>query len=157
MAVLAVAARDLRRLNQDGKTTVQLNNVPKTYTRQDVKDMLDDASFSGKYNFLYWPRDFKTKSGLGSVFVNMVTPELAQDVSEFFDGFSGWKVQSENVCQAVWATPYQGLQEHIDRYMNSPLMHPDVPAGFKPMLFEDGVEQPWPAPTRNSADRADSQ
>ena len=32
-----------------------------------------------------------------------------------------------------WSHPYQGLDAHIERYRNSPVMHEDVPDEYKPM------------------------
>lgn len=130
------------------KTTVMLKNIPNDYKRGDVKEMLDEANFSAKYDFLYVPRDFQRKAGLGYAFVNMVDPEAAREIRKHFEGYSSWKMASQKVCETAWGHPHQGLDAHIQRYRDSPLMHPDVQQDFKPMLFKDGVEIEWPDPSR---------
>lgn len=36
----------------------------------------------------------------------------------------------------------------MERYQNSPVMHPDVPDEWKPALFVQGVRVDFPAPTK---------
>ena len=41
----------------------------------------------------------------------------------------------------------QGLKAHIRRWRNSPVMHPNVPDLFKPVMFKKGSRVPFPRPT----------
>merc|ERR1711865_250110 len=92
--------------------------------------------------------DFKTKASLGYAFVNFLSSAIADRCMKVFDGFSKWAIPSRKVCGVSWSGPHQGLEAHVDRYRNSPVMHPDVPDNFKPVLLKDGVRLNFPVPTR---------
>lgn len=131
-----------------GRTTVMLRNLPNDYTRNMLLKLLDDEGFRGCYNFVYLPMDFKRMAGLGYAFVNMETHEDATRVWRHFAGFQQWTLQSMKVCEVAWGEPLQGLEAHIDRYRNSPVMHEDVPEEFKPVLFSSGERTAFPGPTK---------
>jgi hypothetical protein len=112
-------------------------------------NMLDEEGFAGKYSFVYLPIDFKTHSGLGYAFVDLVSPRDTEQLRQHFEGFSKWCLQSDKVCSVSWSHPeQQGLSAHIKRYRNSPVMHGSVPEDWKPVLFADGQQVPFPLPTR---------
>mmetsp|Transcript_132696 Transcript_132696/g.322448 ORF Transcript_132696/g.322448 Transcript_132696/m.322448 type:complete len:1090 (-) Transcript_132696:15-3284(-) len=135
--------------NEEGsRTTVMLRNLPNDYTRNMLLKLLDDEGFNCKYNFVYLPVDFKRMAGLGYAFVNMDKHEYAQEIWKHFDGFNRWTLSSPKVCQVAWGEPLQGLEAHIERYRNSPVMHPDVDEMFKPVVFKNGQRQTFPAPTK---------
>merc|ERR1711939_809901 len=92
--------------------------------------------------------DFSKNACLGYAFVNFVSGTAAKDAKKCLDGFKQWKVQSSKVCQACWGEPLQGLDSHVERYRNSPVMHSSVPEEFKPIMFRDGVQVTFPAPTK---------
>jgi len=129
-------------------TTVMLRNVPNNYSRAMVLDMLDGEGFGGLYDFLYLPMDFNSRACLGYAFVNLVSPGVVQRFWKHFDGFSNWMLPSRKVCRVGWAGPHQGLDAHVNRYLNSPVMHDTVPDEFKPVLFQDGVRIQFPGPTK---------
>lgn len=129
-------------------TTVMFRNLPNDYTRANFLQLLDESGFIGCYDFVYLPIDFTRKAGLGYAFVNMVTPEDAQRAKKDLQGYSNWSVSSQKVLQVTWSTPLQGLNANIQRYRNSPIMHPEVPEEYKPLLFSGGHPVPFPAPTR---------
>jgi len=137
-----------KRLSEDEFTTVMLRNLPNDYTRQMLLDLLDTSGFYGLYDFVYLPIDFKRKAGLGYAFVNMVTHKDALRIKDELDGFSKWAVSSQKVCQVAWGDPLQGLEDHIERYRNSPVMHEDVPDVFRPVLFKGGCRMEFPKSTR---------
>eukprot|EP00425_Heterocapsa_triquetra_P002770 CAMPEP_0195052972 /NCGR_PEP_ID=MMETSP0448-20130528/2256_1 /TAXON_ID=66468 /ORGANISM="Heterocapsa triquestra, Strain CCMP 448" /LENGTH=522 /DNA_ID=CAMNT_0040082209 /DNA_START=83 /DNA_END=1651 /DNA_ORIENTATION=- len=129
-------------------TTVMLRNLPNNYSRPKVIEMLDREGFAKRYDFLYLPIDFKTRACLGYAFVNLVSTE---DVPRFwnkFNGFSKWALPSKKVCGVTWSGPHQGLQAHMERYRNSPVMHSTVPEHYKPVIFKDGVQTVFPLPTK---------
>jgi len=113
-----------------------------------VLDLLDREGFAARYDFVYLPVDFRRLAGLGYVFVNFVTTEDAAWAKLHFQGFDRWEVASPKVCEMSWSEPLQGLDAHIDRYRTSPVMHEDVPEKYKPVYLQDGVRQPFPAPTK---------
>lgn len=130
------------------RTTVMLRNMPNNYTRDMLLDLVNSMGFTGCYDFAYLPVDFKSQAGLGYAFINFVSTAEAQRCFECFEGFSEWRVPSEKVCTVTWGSPYQGLEAHIERYQNSPVMHQSIPDEWKPVLLEDGVRVTFPAPTK---------
>merc|ERR1719261_1962055 len=130
------------------RTTVMLRNMPNNYTRDMLLDLVNSMGFTGCYDFAYLPVDFKSQAGLGYAFINFVSTAEAQRCFERFEGFSDWRVPSEKVCTVTWGSPYQGLEAHIERYQNSPVMHHSIPDEWKPVLLEDGVRVVFPAPTK---------
>merc|ERR1719420_1373718 len=97
--------------------------------------------------------DFKQKAGLGYAFVNLIDHATAETFRQHFlssglSGSSGCSVQGERFCDVTWCESLQGVETHIDRYRNSPVMHSSVPDEFKPALFEDGRRVDFPPPTK---------
>jgi hypothetical protein len=133
---------------QEWRTTVMLRNMPNNYTRDMLLELVNSMGFSGCYDFAYLPVDFKSQAGLGYAFINFVSTSEAQRCFDCFEGFSGWKVPSEKVCTVTWGSPYQGLEAHIERYQNSPVMHHSIPDEWKPVLVQQGERIPFPAPTK---------
>ncbi|CAK9018992.1 unnamed protein product [Durusdinium trenchii] len=126
-----------------------IRNLPNNYGRNDVVTLLDEQGFKAKYDFVYLPIDFKNSSGLGYAFVNMVSHEDALEVMNKLGGFKDWKVPSQKVCEVAWGNPeQQGLDFHIGRYRNSPVMHNSVKEEFKPLIFQNGTPIPFPEPTK---------
>jgi len=130
------------------RTTVMLRNLPNNYTREMLLAMLDAEGFLGKYDFTYLPIDFKTQACLGYAFVNLASPDIVQQFWAAFDGYSKWVLPSKKVCGVTWSGPHQGREAHVDRYRNSPVMHPMVPEPYKPLVFEDGQRVPFPTSTK---------
>mmetsp|Transcript_27611 Transcript_27611/g.47949 ORF Transcript_27611/g.47949 Transcript_27611/m.47949 type:complete len:466 (+) Transcript_27611:69-1466(+) len=129
-------------------TTVMLRNIPNNMTRDQLDKLLKSHGFEGLYDFLYLPWDFHRLAGLGYAFVNFETHEYAQWAIEHFQGFAEWGFASDKVCEVCWSSPHQGLQAHVERYRNSPVMHADVPEKYKPLLFINGHRTPFPPPTK---------
>jgi len=113
-----------------------------------LKEMLDYEGFDGYYDFLYLPMDFRNHVNIGYAFVNCLDPQTARHLRESFQGFDRWAIQSSKVCEVSWSHPQQGLAQHIERYRNSPVMHESMPIEYKPRLFQNGREVPFPRPTK---------
>jgi len=131
---------------ENGYTTIVIKNLPEKCTNKTIITLLDQFGFAGKYDFLYAPTDFRNYSAFGYAFVNMVSHEMGQVVIDVLDGFlmSGRK----DSLSVDWSMPHQGHAVHVKRYQNSPVMHPSVPNQYKPMIFRNGVQQIFPAPTK---------
>jgi len=129
-------------------TTLMLRNIPNNYNREMVLELLDAEGFLGSYDFVYLPMDFHRMAGLGYAFVNLVDHDTAERVKSHFEGFANWKLASQKVCEVSWGEPLQGLEAHIERYRNSPVMHEDVPDKYKPVLYENGKRIEFPPPTK---------
>lgn len=130
------------------QTSVMMRNLPNNYTRQMLEDLINEHGFTGRFDLLYLPVDFKTESGLGYAFVNLVSYEAAADFRQHFQGFSEWAMLSEKVCEVTWSDVLQGLHAHVERYRNSPVMHESVPDQFKPALYKEGTRVDFPAPNK---------
>merc|ERR1719326_552410 len=92
--------------------------------------------------------DFRSGVNIGYAFVNGADPAVAARLRSVFEGFDRWALQSPKVCQVSWSHPQQGFAEHVERYRNSPVMHESVPLEYKPRIFQNGQEVPFPAPTQ---------
>lgn len=129
------------------RTTVMLRNIPSGCTRAQLLELLDSSGFSSRYDFAYLPMDFTHGVGLGYAFVNMVTSEDAVRLQCCFTGFKDWIIPSDCVCEASWSNVRQGLEQHIARYRNSPVLHPSVCDEYKPISFKNGERVAFPPPT----------
>jgi hypothetical protein len=129
-------------------TTAMLRNLPCGFTRDALLEILDTEGFTGMYDFVYVPIDFKRGLCKGYAFVNMTAVEHLQRLVEVFHGYSQWhNCTSTKVCQAS-VSHTQGLKANIERYRNSPVMGDAVPDIFKPALFVGKREIPFPKPTK---------
>lgn len=131
-----------------GQTTVMLRNLPKTLGRNDFVDLLKREGFQGRFDFVYVPADYKHHVSFGYAFVNFSTMEDAELAMRHFEGFQNWPVESDKQCSAMWSDKHQGLEAHIESFRNSPVMHPDVPQEYRPVIYDRRGEQlPFPSPT----------
>jgi len=142
-------ARLSSELPEEERTTVMLRNLPNNYTRAMVLNLLDDEGFKGKYDFFYLPIDFKTNACLGYAFINLTCSSMVPGFWKVFEGFSRWALPSRKVCGVTWSGPHQGLEAHVARYRQSPVMHPSVPEECQPLIFVSGQRVPFPAPSRD--------
>lgn len=133
---------------KEARTTIMMRDIPNSYSTSRLIELFDTAGFQGTYDFVYLPIDFRTKMSLGYAFVNFVDSGVAQQFMICFEGFSSWHFSSPKVCNVSWSVPNQGLEEHVERYRNSPIMHEGVPDEFKPRLYEGGVRVAFPGPTK---------
>jgi len=129
-------------------TTVMFRNLPKNLTQVAVLETLENQGFSTVFDFVYLPVDFQKMVSFGYAVVNFVTHEAAERAMRHFTGFTAWPMPSRKACTTVWNTPCQGIAAHVERYRDSPLMHPDVAQEFKPMLFSHGCPLSFPLPTK---------
>jgi hypothetical protein len=130
-------------------TTVMLRNIPNNVTRAGLLDLLMCKGFpTTSFNFVYLLMDFKRDANLGYAFVDLVCAQEAHRFFQVFQGFQGWGLASGKVGQVCWGNPLQGVDEYVERYRNSPVMHSSVPDEHKPMLFRNGVRVQFPGPTK---------
>jgi len=144
----APAAAEVSMLPPNELTTVMLRNVPSNHTRGMLLELLNKRGFEGCYDFVYLPMDFRNGVNLGYAFVNSVTHEDAARLTESLQNYIEWVADGSKVCEVSWAHPHQGLKEHVERYRNSPVMHASMPEEYKPMVFRNGQQIPFPMPTK---------
>jgi len=135
-------------LDNEARTTVMMRDIPNSYSASGLIELFDAAGFWGTYDFVYLPIDFRTNMSLGYAFVNFVSSRDAQQFMMCFDGFCNWHFCSPKICKVFWSDPNQGLEEHVERYRNSPVMHENVPDDFKPRLYQGGMRVAFPEPTK---------
>jgi len=130
-------------------TTVMMRSVPRCYTRDMLFGLFENFGFSEDVDFLYVPTDFATGANQAHAYVNLVSPLKAAEFVDTFNGFSRWwRSWCVEVCEVGWSCFEQGLQENVERYRNSPVMHPTVPDIFRPAIYDGGLRQCFPPPTR---------
>jgi len=129
-------------------TTVMIRNVPLSYTCDRLIDLLESMGFSKWVDFVYVPIKRTETLGVGYAFLNLTSPERAEEFMLAFEGFDGWASSfSKTACSMRWSN-CQGLSENVSRYRNSPMMSEEVPAFYKPVLLKDGVRIEFPKPTK---------
>eukprot|EP00445_Apocalathium_hangoei_P066967 CAMPEP_0204123914 /NCGR_PEP_ID=MMETSP0361-20130328/9550_1 /ASSEMBLY_ACC=CAM_ASM_000343 /TAXON_ID=268821 /ORGANISM="Scrippsiella Hangoei, Strain SHTV-5" /LENGTH=400 /DNA_ID=CAMNT_0051075417 /DNA_START=49 /DNA_END=1248 /DNA_ORIENTATION=+ len=132
---------------EDLRTTVMMRNVPSNYTRDRLRELLDAEGFFGRYDFMYFPTDFRTASALGFAFVNLASPADATRFRAHFGGFRQWAARTSKVCNVSWASAdQQGLEANIERYRNSSVMHGSVADEHRPLYLVNGVPEVVAAP-----------
>jgi len=128
-------------------TTVLLKNIPEEYTREMLVDTLNSEGFAGLFDFVYAPINFGSRTSFGYAFINLLTPEDADQFFTTFESFDKWTVESARRAEVDWSDR-QGLESLVDRYRNSPLMHAKVPDEAKPIVLKNGIREAFPAPTQ---------
>jgi hypothetical protein len=121
------------------RTTLVLRKLPKNVTRTSLLEMLDTAGLKGLYDFVYLPMDFKKGKVFGYAIINFITNHTAEQASFHFEG-AGVNID--------WSDSHQGFEELIQRYRDSPIMHPSMPEVSKPLIFSKGLVVPFPGPTK---------
>ncbi|CAK0830188.1 unnamed protein product [Prorocentrum cordatum] len=132
-------------LSSDQRTTVMMRNLPTTFTRARLIDLLNSKGFSGQFDLIYLPIDFGSACNLGYAFVNMTTHQQALHFWKVFHGFAAWTALGcRKVCAVCWGA-VQGLRANVARYRNCPIMCKHaVPDDYKPALFQSGMQIPFP-------------
>jgi hypothetical protein len=113
-----------------------------------ITTLLNAEGFQRLYDFVYMPMNLRTMASFGYVFVNLISPVVADQCRSVFQGLTRWEVESDRVCDVLWSAEQQGLEANIERYRNSPVMHEMVPEECKPVLLSNGVRVAFPHPTK---------
>lgn len=127
------------------RTTVMLRNLPLDLIRDVFLRQLDAAGFACRYGFVYLPRDFTRRRGLGYALVGASSPEVALDMLYQLQGHDP---DGQGAWQVSWSEPNRSVAEHVERYRNSPVMHASMPDEYKPIIFFNGLRMPFPPPTK---------
>jgi len=130
------------------RTTLVLKNLPFICPNTTLVELLDSHGLHGLYDLLYVPTNFRTWQSYGYAFVNWVSQDSAVEAMLRLDGYTGWTTAERGALEIDWCDAAQGLEVHLQRFRDSPVMHPSVPDGYKPMFFRNGVRQHFPRPTK---------
>merc|ERR1712048_9148 len=112
-----------------------------------VMDMLWSEGFADHVTFLYLPMNMRSSGNFGYAFVDFDCANVAEQCKEKLDGFMGWGELSEIGMEVAWSET-QGLEAHVQRYRDSPLMHDSLEDELKPVIFKNGVRVAFPPPTK---------
>jgi len=136
-----------------GRCSIILKNIPEGCDRSMLLEALQAEKYLNSVNFLYLPMAFdrQDSASFRYAFITFTKPERAQHFLEHFSGFMNWGQALPNLgggCVVEWCA-LQGVDAHIGRYRNSPMMHPSVEDQFKPILLHNGRRLPFSLPTTN--------
>jgi len=124
-----------------------MRNLPEGFSRTLTEQLLDAEGFGTCYRFIYLPTDIATGSSFFYAFIDLATPEDASLFRQHFTGFTRWRYPSSKVAAVDWSEALQGIDQLVERYRNSPLMHHSVPGHLRPGLYHKGRRLTFPAPT----------
>jgi hypothetical protein len=136
---------------QGKPTTIMLGQLPGSFSRSRLEQLLDQIGFAGLYDFTYMPMNLRTNKPFHYAFVNLVDGDVAVACKDALDGYTFEAEapgQAPEVMTSAWASSQQGLEANIVRYRDSPVMHHSVPDQSKPAIFNRGVRVDFPAPTK---------
>lgn len=134
--------------SHEGDTTLIIKEIPAEVSRDMLMNLIDIQGFTGCYDFVYMPHNFKQGNSFGYAFINFTSTAIAELFLGVFQGFADWSTVSNKIAEVSWTETHQGLDAHIERYRNSPTMHESIPDGFKAAMFKDGKRVPFPPPTK---------
>lgn len=146
---VAAAAPAPGQAGEQPRTTLMIQSLPRSYTRDMLVQLLNQEGFQMDYDFIYLPIKFVTNASFGYAFVNFTTVEAANRCSAHFEGFSAWGIEDDSVCTVSGDTTHHGQEAHVQLYRNSPVMHESVPDNGKPAVYHHGERVPFPSPTKN--------
>lgn len=132
---------------EDVRTTVILKNLPPGCSRTNLLHVLDTEGFEGQYDFLYLPSNMTRGGSYCYAFVNMISHESAALLLDLLSGYAEWGNLGTPSMQIFWSD-IQGRDTYVEKYRNSPVMHPDVSDICKPAVFENGCQVPFPPPLK---------
>jgi RNA recognition motif-containing protein len=124
-------------------TTLMLRNIPNNHDPEKMQILLDDLGFAGKYDFVYLPRDFRSRAALGYGFVNFTAEVHAKLAYTLLDNFNDWNSNSQKKCEVQWSRT-QGFKANVEAVQNSPALRRCLPSNFRPLLLQNGKRIPFP-------------
>ncbi|XVE67038.1 hypothetical protein DITRI_Ditri08aG0128200 [Diplodiscus trichospermus] len=136
-------------LKSDGKeTTVMIRNIPNRYTREMLKDLLDqhcmlanreagsrnacvdEEPLLSAFDFLYLPIDFVTKSNKGYAFVNFTNPGAARKFFHAWHDKHWGCFKSNKICE-IYCAKLQGMEQLLKHFEMMEFPSQD----FQPLSF----------------------
>lgn len=135
-------------IRQNSHTVAMMQNIPLELTREEVLELIDEQGFQGSYALFYLPVAFQTQLNHGYAFIHFTSVDSYERFQKNFSGFSDWKVPSDRICEVLFSEKFSNIEDRIEGYRNSPIMHKSVEDRFKPVLFKNGQRIPFPAPNK---------
>lgn len=119
---------------KDGILTVMMRNIPNRYTKQMVVEEIDEAGFSGLYDFFYLPIDSMRGSNRGFAFLNWKSPSFAAQFKSVFEGMKMKHFKSTKRI-AIAAATLQGYEANYSHYMDKLVALKDPAA--RPLFLQE--------------------
>jgi hypothetical protein len=130
------------------QTTLMVRNLPTDLSQPGLVQSFIDAGYCGMFDFVYMPMNFRGQGNFGYAFVNFVSNEVAAHVMDQMRQREDDDLLNLERWTSAWSS-CQGLDDNIQRYRNSPLMHDSVPLDCKPALYDaSGTQIAFPKPTK---------
>lgn len=130
------------------RTTLMLKNLPNNCSRAELLKALSREGLQESCDFVYLPTSFRTWKCCGYAFVSLTTHEAAERAMKAMQGYEGLGARpGQRGLEVCWSV-LQGLESHVERYRNSPVMHEEVPDECRPLRLKDGSPVPFPEPTK---------
>lgn len=122
-----------------------LRNIPEHFSRSDLLALLAACDGLMDARFLYLPLESTTGKAFGYGFIAFATEDVAEHFRILLDGM---EVSAGMVLRVNWSACDVTADEQVERFRNSPLMHPSVPDASRPIVLLNGVRTAFPAPTK---------
>jgi len=117
-------------------TTGMLRNIPNRYLQDALLEEIDEAGYTGTYDFFYLPMDVRNNANVGYAFINFLQNADFERFRRQFDGyqFKQFKRASKNKIAAVSQAVVQGLKANVQN-----LLKKRVAQGqYRPVVIRDG-------------------
>ena len=118
------------RLGLDKRTSVMIKNIPNKYTQRMLLQTINKR-FSGTFNFLYLPIDFRNKCNVGYAFINFVEPTVIIRFYEEMNGKKWERFHSAKLRELAYAR-IQGVQDLVRHFQRSSVMNQE--AHMRPLI-----------------------
>jgi len=114
-------------------TTGMLRNIPNKYMQETLLEEVDEAGFSGLYDFFYLPMDVRNNANVGYAFINFFQPGDFDRFRQKFEGYQFRQVGSKKVA-TVSPAVVQGLKANLQN-----LQKKRVAQGtYRPLVLQRG-------------------
>lgn len=125
--------------DRNGKpiTTVMLRNIPNKYTQNTLLQEINDAGFTGTYNFFYLPMDTHNRSNVGYAFINLKRPRDAERFRRVFSDHRFERFHSRKIG-SVCVAHVQGLDENLRHFENRAVTQARNDQ-YRPIVLEGNV------------------
>jgi hypothetical protein len=121
--VYSSASRDsatINTLSPGVTTTLMIRNIPLRFTPSTFRELVDAEGYSGRYDYLYMPMDFRSHRSLGYCFINFYEPKWASDFTCKFANRMFPSTNSDKVL-AISAATRQGMLANVASFKQSTL------------------------------------
>lgn len=122
-----------------GVTTLMLRNLPQNVTQLRFVEELSNTGFAGLYDFCYMPSTFRTGTGKGYAFVNLVSADVMSNFVKVWHGARLFGMMSSDTPINVSAAAIQGREENARKW-DAPRMRRVRNPALRPLVLADGVE-----------------